>query len=276
MASAGCRKETGLPSTSELAAVGALGAGQDVEQLVLALAFERGEAKDLARAQLEGDVVQLGAEAQVARDEPGRRRPRPRCRRPRPGRSRPSSPGHSPSISATIRSSEPSVTSTTPTVSPSRRTVARSQTAAISMRRCEMKMMERSEPRWRPMTSRTRSVRSAGSAAVISSSMSTSRLDREGAREVDDAQRGQRQVARHARQVQVGDAELREPVAERLERRLGQAEVVADVQVRDERRLLVDGDDAATPRLGGGVDVRARGRARGSGPRPDGRRRSGS
>ena len=80
----------------------------------------------------------------------------------------------SPSISATIRSSEPSVTSTTPTVSPSRRTVARSQTAAISISRWEMKMMERSVPRWPPTTSRTRSVRSAGRAAVISSSSSTS------------------------------------------------------------------------------------------------------
>ena len=33
---------------------------------------------------------------------------------------------------------------------------ARSHTAAISIMRCEMKMTERSPPRWRPMTSRTR------------------------------------------------------------------------------------------------------------------------
>ena len=79
-----------------------------------------------------------------------------------------------PSMSSTIRSSEPAVTSTTPTVSPSRRTVARSQTAAISMSRWEMKMTARSPPRCRPTTSSTRSVRFAGSAAVISSSMSTS------------------------------------------------------------------------------------------------------
>ena len=79
-----------------------------------------------------------------------------------------------PSISSTIFSSEPAVTSTTPTVSPSRRTVARSQTAAISIMRWEMKMTERSPPRWRPTTSSTRSVRFAGSAAVISSSIRTS------------------------------------------------------------------------------------------------------
>ena len=76
----------------------------------------------------------------------------------------------SPSISSTIRCSEPAVTSTTPTVTPSRRTVARSQTAAISIIRCEMKMTERFVPRWRATTSRTRSVRFAGRAAVISSS----------------------------------------------------------------------------------------------------------
>ena len=73
-----------------------------------------------------------------------------------------------------MRSSEPGATSTTPTVAPSRRTVARSQTAAISIIRWEMKMMQRSPPRWRPTTSSTRSVRFAGRAAVISSSMSTS------------------------------------------------------------------------------------------------------
>ena len=83
----------------------------------------------------------------------------------------------SPSISSTILSSEPFVTSTTPTVAPSRRTVARSHTAAISIIRWEMKMMERSVPRCRATTSRTRSVRFAGRAAVISSSISTSGSD---------------------------------------------------------------------------------------------------
>ncbi len=82
--------------------------------------------------------------------------------------------GRSPSMSLTIRSSDPSSTSTTPTVSPSRSTVARSHTAAISIIRCEMKITDWREPRRRPMTSSTRSVRSAGSAAVISSSIRTS------------------------------------------------------------------------------------------------------
>ena len=84
-------------------------------------------------------------------------------------------------------------------------------------------------------------------------------LDGEGAREVDDPERGQRHAPRQARQVEVLEAELGEPVAERLDRRLGQAEVRPDVEVRDQRRLLVDGDEAAASRLGGGVgDVRSR------------------
>ena len=78
-------------------------------------------------------------------------------------------------------------------------------------------------------------------------------LDGERTGQVDDPQRRQRQVARHVRQVQVADAQLGEPVAERLDRRLGQPEIRSDVQVRDDRRLLVDGDDAAAPGLGGGA-----------------------
>ena len=61
-------------------------------------------------------------------------------------------------------------------------------------------------------------------------------------------------LPRQARQVEGPQAELVHPVAERLERRLGQAQVRPEVQVGDERRLLVDGDEAAVAGLGGGVD----------------------
>ena len=78
-------------------------------------------------------------------------------------------------------------------------------------------------------------------------------LDGERAGQVDDAQRRQWQVAGHLRQVQVADAQLGQPVAERLDRRLGQPEVRSDVQVRDDGRLLVDGHDAGAAGLGRGV-----------------------
>ena len=81
------------------------------------------------------------------------------------------------------------------------------------------------------------------------------RLDREGARQVDDPKRREGQVAREVGEIQVADAQFLQPVAEGLDRRLGQAKVGADVQVRDDRRLLVDGDDAAAPRLGWGLGL---------------------
>ena len=157
-------------------------------------------------------------------------------------------------MSSTIRSCDPSVTSTTPTVSPSRRTVARSQTAAISIIRWEMKITDRSPPRWWPMTSRTRSVEVRGQGRGHLVEHEDVGLDREGPGEVDDPERGKRQPPRQARQVEILEAELADPVPERLLRRLGEAQVGAQVQVGDERRLLVDGDDASAAGLGGVVD----------------------
>ena len=79
-------------------------------------------------------------------------------------------------------------------------------------------------------------------------------LDRERAGEVDDPERGQRHAPRHARQIQVLQAELGEPVPERLDGRPGQAQVRPDVEVGDERRFLVDRDEAAPAGLARGVD----------------------
>ena len=226
---------------------------------------------DLARVEVEGDV----ARASVPRAQ-ARARAMPRRRvggRAAAGRRR-SAGGRrsltiSPSISSTIRSSEPSVTSTTPTVSPSRRTVARSQTAAISIIRWEMKMTERSAPRWPAdhLEHPLGQVRGQGRGHLVEQQHVG--LDRQRAGQVDDPERGQRQVAaRWLDEVEVGDAELAEPVAERLDRRLGQPQVRPDVEVRDERRLLVDGDDPAAPGLGRASWTVRLGRGRGSCRRP--------
>ena len=120
-----------------------------------------------------------------------------------------------------------------------------------------------SGPARRPTTSRTRSVRSAGSAAVISSSMRMSGLDREGAREIDDPQRRQGQAPGHGVQVESRDARARAASA-----RNGSTGV--SVRRRFERMsrsgmsdgLLVDGDEAASAGVGGRVDARALCRAR--------------
>ena len=120
-----------------------------------------------------------------------------------------SSVAMSPSISATIRSSEPAVTSTTPTVSPSRRTVARSQTAAISIRRWEMKMTERSVPRLAAddLEHPLGQVGRQGRGHLVEHE--DVRLDGQRPGEVDDPQRGQRQVADEVGEVEVGDARAR-------------------------------------------------------------------
>ena len=82
MASAGMAERDRRAVDQQLAAARSLGAGQDVEQLVLALALERDDAEHLARVQVERDVLELRA-----------RRPRPRAadarrRVGRPGRAR--------------------------------------------------------------------------------------------------------------------------------------------------------------------------------------------
>ena len=239
----------------QLAAARALGAGEDVEQLVLALALERHDAEHLARVEVERDVVELRAERQAARGQarPGRvgaRVPVAAIAVARAGM--PST--ISPSISSTIRSSEPSVTSTTPTVSPSRRTVARSQTAAISI----MPVGDEDDGAIAAplaaddLEDALGEVGGQGRGHLVEHQ--DVGLDRERAGEVDDPERGERHAPRQARQVEVLEAELAEPVAERLDGRLGQAQVGADVQVGDERRLLVDGDEPAAAGLGRGVD----------------------
>ena len=161
----------------------------------------------------------------------------------------PSPAAASPSMSSTIFDSEPAVTSTTPTVSPFRSTVARSQTAAISMRRWEMKMTDRSGPCCFTDWS-TRSERFAGRAAVISSRSRTSgSMASARARSMIRSDASGRRHATLDRFRSPRPSSL-QPVPEGLDRGRGQAQVVANVEVRDDRRLLVDGDEAVAPRVG--------------------------
>ena len=80
-------------------------------------------------------------------------------------------------------------------------------------------------------------------------------LDGERAGKVEHALDGQRNVARGVAQVEVGNAEFAHPVAERLDRRAGQAEVGQHVEIGDQRRLLVDRDEAGAAGVGGRADV---------------------
>ena len=75
-------------------------------------------------------------------------------------------------------------------------------------------------------------------------------LDRQRTGQVDDAERGERQPPREARQAQVPETQLVQPVAERLQRCRGEPQVVADVEIRDDRGLLVDGHEPVAARVG--------------------------
>ena len=75
--------------------------------------------------------------------------------------------------------------------------------------------------------------------------------DGDGAGEIEDAEDGEGQVARRLAQVEIGHAHLAHPFHEGLDGRGGEAEVRRDVEIRDQRRLLVDGDEAGPARLGG-------------------------
>ena len=156
-----------------------------------------------------------------------------------------------PSIRPTIRSSAPGAMSTTPTVSPSRSTVARSQSAEISMSRWEMKI-DRAPGRALPPHDLEHALGQVGRQRGGHLVQDAGRPARgQGPGEVDDAQRGQGQVASVLRQVEVRDAQLapssrgRRRRACRVSRRLS-----ATVEVRDDRRVLVHRDDARPPCLG--------------------------
>ena len=107
-------------------------------------------------------------------------------------------------------------------------------------------------------TSRTRSARFAGSAAVISSRRRTS-----GSSASARARSRTRSVASgrsraNSVEVEALDAERADPVEERGGGGVGQAEVVGDVEVGDQRRLLVDRDEAGLARERRGAELARR------------------
>ena len=252
IASYGCRAFSDAAADADLAARGRPLPGEHGEELVLPLAFERGDAEDLAGSEREGDALDEA-------DATGRRPRAPaaasarrtrRGARPRPARPRPTAAcaASAPSMYSTIVSSPPSSGTIVATAPPSRRIVARSQAAITSLRRCVMKSTERPRSRDARITVNTRSARSDGSAAVISSSRSSC---------------GSRASAR-ARSIirSIGSGTSRDQLAEvdvEVERaqlaphglgiRAGQAHVLGDRQVGHERGILEDGREPDPRRL---------------------------
>ena len=76
-------------------------------------------------------------------------------------------------------------------------------------------------------------------------------FDRERPRQIEDALDGERNVARGGAEIEIGDAEFLDPLAERLDRRLGQPQVLQHVEIGDQRGFLVDRHQPGAPRIGG-------------------------
>ena len=171
MASYGCARPQCVAPNEHVSLGRTLLSREHGEELVLALSLERRDTEDLAGPQRERDVAERLAHPQAANLEC--RRPLGRELDPLPWRCRLGGPGRAatsaPSMNSTIFSSPPSLGTSVPTSPPSRRTVARSQCAITSRRRCVMNSDERPRSFCACITVKTRSARSEGSAAVISS-----------------------------------------------------------------------------------------------------------
>ena len=230
-------------------------AGEGAEQLVLALSLERDDAGDLAVAEVERDVVELGADAQVA-DAEARRA----CRRP----AGVAAAGERAARACSIRGAEHQLDDLL--LGAGRHVddadgLAVAQHGGAVAQRGDLDEAVRDED--------DRAAGLALAADDVEHPLGEVRRQRRGhlveqqhvgldgqrAREVEDAQHGERDVARGVAEVEVGNAELADPVEERLDRRAGEAKVGGDVEIGDQRRLLVDRHQAGAARLGGRVDV---------------------
>ena len=239
---------------AQFAAIGSARASEDLEQLVLALALERNHAQHLARVQLERDVLQVMAGPDAASHQPGLRPSRigsDRARR-RDARLgplgtrllRPEHERHDPILGAwadvhdahglAVPQHGRAVAQGGDLDEPVGDEDDRSTTRALATHDLEHPLGQVGGER-RGGLVEDEHIRVGG----------------QGTRQVDDPERGQRQVAHGILEVQVGDAQLRHPAAELGDRRGGQAQVVRHHQVRDERWVLIDRYHTERPGVAG-------------------------
>ena len=226
MASAGCANLTALAVDLDGAAGGPDRAGKRGEQFVLALPFERDDAGDLAIPEIEGDVAELGADAQIA-DAEARRTVR-RARRVSAGAC---GRRHAPS-----RSLAPSISSTMLLLD-ARRDVDDADGLAVAQHGGAVAQRRDLDEAVRDEDDGAAGLALAphdvehplgevgGQCRGHLVEQQHVGLDRQRARQVEHAQHGQRNVARGVAHIEIGNAELAHPVAERLDRRPRQAKV---------------------------------------------------
>ncbi len=249
----GMAERDGRAVHEQLAAARAVRASQDVEQLVLPLALEGHDPEHLARIEVEGDILQLGARAQSAGgqarrhvDGAGRG-----CRPVGDGR-------HLLGDLAEHQLDDPLLGALGHVDDTDRLALAQDGRPVADGGDLDHPVGDEDHRAIAApaaaddLEDALRQVGGQGRGHLVEHQHVG--LDGQRPRQVDDPERGKRQPARHARQIEVDQSQLGEPVTERLEGRLGQPQVGSDVQVRDERRLLVDRHDPAATRFARRVD----------------------
>ncbi len=243
----------GGPVDQQLTAGRPIGSGQDVEQLVLALPFESHDPEHLAGIQVERDVAQLRPGSQPACGQPRCRVGGPRGRR-RPRGDRRHLLG------------DPAEHQLDDLLLGARRHVDDADGLAFAQDGRAIAYGGDLDHPMRDEDDRALAatlaaddvedvlgeVRGQGRGHLVEHQ--DVRLDGQRPGKVDDPERGERHAPRQARQVEVAEAELTQPVTERLDGGLGEPQVGPDVEVRDDGGFLVDRHDAAAAGLGGGVD----------------------
>ena len=250
MASYGDRADNGLASDQDLTRVGPAISGQDLEELVLALGLESGDAEDLAGRSVRETPLTLppgrggGSRAPpVARPReragpPPRRLPprRPRRASPPPACASPPSPGASDS-----------------TLRPLRRMVARSHSCRTSVSRWVMNRTERPSDFPVPHDGEhvLRLVGGQGSGDLVEEQQMGVLRQRPG--QVEQAEDREREVLDGGVEVERPEVHPIEPLQHGVGVDPGEPQVLVDGEVGDQRRVLEHGGQPGTGGVGGAV-----------------------
>ena len=256
MASPGWRNVTGCAVDGEIAAARALAPGEDVEQLVLALALKRHHPDDLAGVDLERDVLELGA-----RGEPAGREPRLGV--PGTGGGLAPLPGGRQALDdlAQHQLDDPVLGAGGDVHDAHRRALAQDRRPVADRGDLDHAVGDEDDAALAAalaaddLEHALREVRRQGCGHLVEHQ--DVGLDRQRARQVDDPQRREGEPLGQRAQDGLLHAELVHPVAEGLDPGPGQPQVRPDVEVGDEGRLLVDRHDPAAPGLAGRADGQA-------------------
>ena len=272
MASAGWPNWTALPSTSIVPPEGRLDPESTPNSSSCPWPFERDDAEHLAVMEIERDVVELGPDAEVA--DADARRAFDRCARSlaialRDGMQilldrRAEHQLHDPLLGArshvddadglAVAQHRGAIAKRGNLQQPVRDEDHRAAGLALALHDVEHLLREIGRQRGRHLVEQQH----VG-------------LDRQRPREIEHAKDGERDVPRRLAEIEVGHAELLDPAPEGRDRRLGQPQIGGDVEIGDQRRLLIDRHQAGAAGLGGRMHLaRFAADQDFSGSRPDG------